>query len=103
MAIYTQSSDGGNTLIIQVQGKFDFGSHGEFSKAYKSPTEPGINYQIDLSKTESMDSAALGMLLMVKEYAENNKGTVTLCRPSPDIKKIFEVANFHTLFTIKDA
>lgn len=102
MAIYTRSTDGGNTLTIHVDGRFDFASHSEFSKAYKSQDRPGVNYQIDLSKTEAMDSAAMGMLLMIKEYAENHKGSVTLCRPSGDIKKIFEVANFNKLFTIKD-
>ena len=101
MAIYTQSSDGGKMLTIRVEGAFDFASHGDFSKAYKSQTMPGMTYQIDLSKTGYMDSSALGMLLMIKEYAENNKGTVTINRPSSDIKKIFEVANFYTLFTIE--
>jgi len=101
MTIYTQLSDGGKTLTIGIEGKFDFASHGDFRKAYKSQTEAGIGYQIDLSKTEYMDSSALGMLLMIKEYAEVNKGTVTLCRPSSEIKEIFEMANFYTLFTIK--
>lgn len=102
MAIHTQSSDNGKTLTIQVEGKFDFSSHGEFSKAYKSPTESGINYKIDFSKTDFMDSSALGMLLMLKEYAERNRGAVSLHKPSPDAKKVFEVANFYTLFTIQD-
>ena len=101
MAIYTQLSDGGNTLTIRVEGRFDFASHRDFREAYKSKTETGIKYQIDLSRTEYMDSSALGMLLMIKEYAEVNKGTVTLCRPLPGIQKLFEMANFYTLFTIK--
>ena len=101
MAIYTQSSDDGNTLTIRVEGKFNFASHSDFREAYKSQTETGIKYQIDLSKTEHMDSSALGMLLMIKEHAKVNKGTVTLYHPSTDIKEIFEMANFYALFTIK--
>ena len=103
MPIYAQSLDGGNTVTIQIAGKFDFGSHGDFSKAYKSQVNPSAHYKVDLSQTESMDSAALGMLLMLKEFAENNRGTVTLHRPPPDIIKIFEVANFDKLFTIRSS
>ncbi|MCF6282798.1 MAG: STAS domain-containing protein [Candidatus Polarisedimenticolaceae bacterium] len=102
MAISTQSSDDGNTLTIQIVGRFEFASHGDFRKAYKPQPKAGINYLIDLSETDYMDSSALGMLLLIKEYAEVNKGTVTLLSPQPDIEAIFKVANFHTLFTIKN-
>lgn len=103
MPIYTQSSDDGNTLTIRVEGRFDFGSYKDFSQAYKTQAKPGLSYQVDLSKTDSMDSAAMGMLLIIKEYAEANRGTVTLHGPPPDIRKIFEVANFFSLFTIEDS
>jgi anti-anti-sigma factor len=99
--IYTQSSAAGDTLTIRVEGKFDFVSFGAFRDAYKSETRPGMKYQIDLSKTEAMDSSALGMLLMAKEYAEANRGTVILSRPTPGIKEILEVANFYKLFVIE--
>jgi len=102
MTIHAQSSESGNTLTIRVEGKFDFASHTDFRDAYRSKTEAGTNYQIDLSKTEYMDSSALGMLLMIKEHAEVNKGTVTLYHPPPEIRDIFEMANFYALFTIKD-
>jgi len=100
MTIHTQSSDGDNTLTIRVEGTFDFSSHSDFRAAYKSQNKAGINYRVDLSKTEYMDSSALGMLLMIKEHAEVNRGTVTLYRPSSEIKEIFKMANFFKLFTI---
>jgi len=102
MTIYTQSSESESTLTIRVEGKFDFASHADFRNAYRSQIKTGIKYQIDLSKVDYMDSSALGMLLMIKEHAEVNKGTVTLYHPPPDIRGIFEMANFYALFTIEN-
>ena len=47
-----------------------------------------------------MDSAALGMLLQLREHAGNNKSAVRLRNAQPTIKDILAVAHFDQLFTI---
>ena len=48
-----------------------------------------------------MDSAALGMLLQIREHAGGQRRAVRLCNAQPVIKDILAVANFEQLFTIE--
>ncbi len=100
MAITSQKSDDGKNLVINVHDRFDFSKHKEFRDAYSAEKAAGITYVVDLSQTEYMDSAALGMLLVLKEFADEHNGNVVLQHPSDNIMKILNVANFDALFRI---
>jgi hypothetical protein len=38
------------------------------------------------------------MLLLLRQYAGGDHAQVTLARPSPSVRKILSIANFHRLF-----
>ncbi len=100
MGIKTDREDDGRTLVLYVQGFFDFSLHKEFRQAYKS--EEGVRrYVIDLSQTEYMDSSALGMLLLLREFAGDQGADVVLRNCSREVRKILEIANFQRLFHIE--
>ena len=69
--IQVQSTDSGNTLSIQVAGRFDFSTNAAFRSAYQGQERKGIKYRVDFCKTDYMDSSALGMLLNLKQYADD--------------------------------
>ena len=48
-----------------------------------------------------MDSAALGMLLVLKENAEANGANVVISSPSKSIQSILSVSKFESLFRIE--
>ena len=48
-----------------------------------------------------MDSSALGMILLLKDYAANLSGTVVIKNPNEEVNKILEIAQFHRLLTIE--
>ena len=98
MAISTTNSENG--LTIAIDGRFDFSSHKEFRDAYKA-TDPGASFVIDMTATDYMDSSALGMLLLLREYAGADKAKVKITGCSPDIKKILTISNFQKLFDIQ--
>ena len=100
MSISVNSNESGNTTNIKIGGKFDFSVQREFRETYRNNTQTGMEYVIDLSQTEYIDSSALGMLLLLKEHAEQQKGTVRLVRPASAIQKILSMANFEQLFQI---
>ena len=52
-------------VVIRVAGQFDYQCHREFRDAYRYEPESAI-YEIDLHRTEMLDSAALGMLLLLR-------------------------------------
>ncbi len=100
MAIATSLSSDRKTLTIQVEGRFDYSQHREFREAYRESFAPGMQVAVELSRTDYMDSSALGMLLLLREHAGGDDARVTLKQPSEAIRKILEIAHFEQLFTI---
>ncbi len=100
MVTNSVSSDG-QTVVIQVKGRFDFHSHREFRDAYSKKSGAGTRYVVDLSNTDYMDSSALGMLLLLRQHAGGDQANVVISRPNPTIQKILTIANFHKMFAIE--
>jgi len=102
MALTKKVSDGGATLTIAITGRFDFTLHKEFREAYTEANKGGAvnSYIIDLSGTDYMDSSALGMLLLLREFAGGDKGNIQIKNCNSEIKEILEISNFDRLFNI---
>ena len=99
MAIAANVTDGGSTVNITVSGRFDFNSHHDFRNAYRNE-KPDAKYVIDMSGTDYIDSSALGMLLLLREHAGNDKSSITIRGCKDEIRKIFAISNFEKLFNI---
>ncbi|NQD58450.1 STAS domain-containing protein, partial [Pseudomonas sp. CM25] len=67
MAVDTDISPDGKKLTIKIKGRFDFGKHQEFRKAYERISKPD-SVVVDLSDATYIDSSALGMLLMLRDH-----------------------------------
>lgn len=100
MAVSTQISEDNKELIISVDDRFDFSLHQQFRDAYSHTTNKDMNYILDLSKTNYMDSSALGMILLLKDHAEMYSSQLIISQPSDTVYKILEIAQFHRLMTI---
>lgn len=101
MAIKSVVSNQGKTLSISIDGRFDAGHLNEFRQAYENVGDGEVSeYVVDLKETEHLDSSALGMLLILRDYAGGDEANVTISNCSPEVKKIFSISNFQQLFTI---
>jgi len=100
MSINSTVSEGGNAVTIAVSGKFDFQLYDEFRSSYVDTQGAGMQYTVDLSGTDYLDSSALGMLLLLREHAGGEGSRIEIANASPDVKKILDVANFGKLFEI---
>ena len=100
MGISTTVSDGGDKVTIAVAGKFDFQLYDEFRASYADTAGSGVEYVVDLSDTEYLDSSALGMLLLLREHAGGEASKIEIRQASPEVRKILDVANFGKLFRI---
>ena len=101
MALNATMAPDGNSITIRVGGRFDFNLHKDFRSVYKELTNPQIRYVIDMAGTEYMDSSALGMLLLLREFAGGDKADIEIINANPEIQKIFTISNFHRLFDIR--
>lgn len=100
MAINNPIETQGNTRMLRIDGKFDFNLHRCFRELYESAPAEISNFVINLSSTRYMDSSALGMLLLLREHVGNDSQRVRIVNCNPEIRKIFEIANFDKLFDI---
>ena len=101
MTVSVAVSEDGKSVNLRVDGRFDFSVHNEFRKAYKDLALTNVTYIVDLSKTDYMDSSALGMLLLLKEYAETDASRVKITNANDDIREILFIASFDKLFMLE--
>ncbi len=90
----------GTELVIQITGKFDFSAHQEFRNSYESLSPKPESYVIDMRDTTYLDSSALGMLLLLRDYAGGENSKIKLVNCASEAKKILSISNFEQLFEI---
>lgn len=88
---------------ITMSGRFDFGVHRDFKDAYTMLLGNAAVHEIEIemSKVDYLDSAALGMLLLLHERAREANKLVALLNISSEAAQVMEIANFSKIFTIK--
>lgn len=98
--ISTFKENGGETLVIQIEGRFDYQLHRNFRDTYRDLT--GVNsVVIDMRRTDYLDSSALGMLLLLRESVMGGgKKEILLRNVNPQIRNILNIAHFDRLFKI---
>ena len=101
MPIQTRRSHDGQTLIISIEGRFDFSTHQAFRDAYEHGGKDIRGYIVDLSEATYLDSSALGMLLLLRDYAGGDDASIVIENCNNDVRKILTISNFEQLFTIR--
>lgn len=101
MPIESCRSDDNQTLIIKIEGRFDFSTHQAFRDAYEQGGEKFDSYVVDLSEATYLDSSALGMLLLLRDYAGGDNASIAIENCNKDVRKILTISNFEQLFTIR--
>lgn len=89
----------GSDLTIKVSGRFTFSLYKEFAASYKQLETQPQNINVDLRAVEYVDSAALGMLLSMRNFFGPDK-KIALLHPNDTVRKILEIARFDKKFSI---
>jgi len=98
--IKTNISDNGNTLTISVRGNFDFSMVKLFREAYVRVDPLPEKVIVDLRNTNTIDSAALGMLINMKKNLGKPDRDISIQNCNPTVKRILSIARFDILFSI---
>ncbi|OEY67068.1 STAS domain-containing protein [Marinobacter sp. X15-166B] len=101
MPIQTRRSDDGQTLTIKITGRFDFSTHQAFRDAYEDGNTDTGHYVIDMTETTYLDSSALGMLLLLRDYAGGDAARIHIENCNGDVRRILAISNFEQLFDIR--
>jgi anti-anti-sigma factor len=71
----------------------------KFREAYERGSRE-TRYIVDLADVASMDSSALGMLLVLRDQRGSDSASVEIAHCSAEVRKILQIANFERLFHI---
>jgi anti-anti-sigma factor len=101
MSFVTTMQDG--AAVIRVPARFDFRRIGDFHGAVDKVFEQRLADEIviDLSDTEYLDSAALGMLLVLRDRARGERAGVVLASARGTVSNVLSAANFAKLFAFR--
>jgi HptB-dependent secretion and biofilm anti anti-sigma factor len=91
----------GGTYEVTFIGQFTFNDHPEFRDVLERFKERDVvSVVLHLGSVDFIDSAALGMLLLALDESEKHRKSLVLQGATGQVKKMFDMAQFHTLFTI---
>lgn len=100
MSVVSEQSTDGEEVTVSVAGRFDYRIYDSFKASFHNIDESRKVINVDLSKTDYMDSTALGMLLMMREHV-GRAIKICLVNPTPDVMRVLTIANFDKLFSIR--
>jgi anti-anti-sigma factor len=101
MSITSLTSADGQELTITIEGRFDFSSHQSFRETYELLSSKPARYVINMEQTSYLDSSALGMLLLLRDFAGGEDASISVLNCNEDVKNILSISNFDQLFTIQ--
>ncbi|WP_049721809.1 STAS domain-containing protein [Gilvimarinus polysaccharolyticus] len=102
MTVTSMASDDGSELTIVIKGRFDFSVHQDFRGSYETLSSKPEQFILDMTDTAYLDSSALGMLLLLRDYAGGDAAKISIKNASSDVKRILAISNFEQLFTIEN-
>lgn len=86
----------GDFWRIELRGRFDFSCRADFRAAYAS-APAGARFIVDMTRVDYVDSAALGMLLLLRDHTGSAANVVIAgCHGQPE--QVLRIANFHRIF-----
>jgi anti-anti-sigma factor len=89
----------GNAAHVDLEGKFDFSARQKIRKLREELTTLAWVREIvfDLNRVTHIDSAALGMMMLVREAAEEAQKRLSLECEGGRVREILEVANLKAM------
>lgn len=91
-----------NALNVTLSDSFTFRDNGEFRNLMSEIETQNVGEIIcNVSGVDFVDSAALGMFLLMRDIAEKKNANVVLKGASGQVQKMFEVSKFSQLFIVE--
>ncbi|SCA56925.1 putative Anti-sigma factor antagonist [Candidatus Terasakiella magnetica] len=94
-----------NNGVIQVKltGELTLNDEEKFrSLSLEASEQSGSKCVIDLSALEFLDSAGLGLLLVLKEFCEDASKTVSIRPGGGEVREILDISEFSSLIPYEE-
>lgn len=91
-----------NCWRVLLKEQFTFSDNARFRDFLEAiKAAPPAKLVLDMSDLDYVDSAALGMLLLLRDTLMPNNTHITLKGAKDQVKKILELSRFDDLFTLE--
>lgn len=91
----------GRELVLSVSGLFDINLYEAFNEAYKPYLDQAAHIVIDFAQTSNIDSAALGLMLLLRQKAGADEARISLVNANDSVRKVLDIAQFGQLFDLQ--
>lgn len=91
----------GSQVTIYVEGIFDINLYDAFNNAYKTYLDQAKSFVIDFRHTSNIDSAALGLMLLLRQKAGADEADVSIINANDSVMKVLNIAQFGQLFQVR--
>jgi anti-anti-sigma factor len=99
--VQSKINKNGDRIELLLEGRFTFADHESFHRLIDELGDSQPSHCIiDLSSVTYLDSAAVGMLLLMRERLDH--GRIALKGGCPSVKELIRIAKLGTLFEIAD-
>lgn len=91
------------SATIAIPERFDFSFHKSFTEQYNKILEEksGGTINLDFSRVLYLDSAALGMIVLLQKRAKASGHVVEITNAKGTALEVLEIANFDKMITIR--
>ena len=94
-----EASYSGSHAQIRITGKFSFKDYQAFRRAYQDNPKGGdIQYTVDLDEVDYIDSAALGMLILLREHAGEEQSSIAIKGAKGVVLEALKMSHYDQLF-----
>lgn len=90
-----------NNLKIKMGGQFTFADNQKFKGILELLGQDGLrSLELDFSGVTFIDSAGLGMLLLLRDQCQNRHIPVSIHSAHGQVEKVFLISKFDQLFAM---
>ena len=100
MSLTVNFSEDEKEMTITIAGRFDYNLQAAFRDSYRD-TPVDTRFVIDLRDASFMDSSAMGMLLLLREYCQAPEPNIRLLNCGPDVRRVLEISNLDKMFSVE--
>lgn len=91
----------GNVYVFNIEGRLDSNTSVLFEEKVSNAIDSGeVNLLIDFSQMDYISSAGLRVILMAAKKTKPSGGKVVLSALNENVKEVFDIAGFSSIFSI---
>jgi anti-sigma B factor antagonist len=91
----------GEVVVIAVDGRLDANSSGNLESRFLQLVEQGRSkFIFDLARLDYVSSAGLRSILVAAKKIKTIKGSLALSGLNENVKEVFDMSGFSTIFSI---